>query len=172
MGVTQTLGSINSLLNDISQTLLPSKNPGQRPTKVSDSLLDYLPQCVPPEGEKTLSVITLLQREMTPSFHTPLEGGKDSLCKGGRPLVYSLMLYLSKNKFRKNQTQQWEADKIISAKTSIPNLIAGYKLPFMERPILSRIPCITSGYADFNKVLCQFLFKTCYAKVQSRPSKN
>ena len=42
--------------------------------------------------------------------------------------------------------------KNLGAHRSIQNLIAeGYKLPFRERPKLSRIPCITSGFADFNK---------------------
>ena len=56
VGVTKKVASNNSLLNDISQTVLPSKNPGQRPKTPLDILLDYLPQCASPEGEKTPSV--------------------------------------------------------------------------------------------------------------------
>ena len=42
--------------------------------------------------------------------------------------------------------------KNLGAHHSIQSLIAeGYKLPFRERPKLSRTPCITSGFADLNK---------------------
>ena len=42
--------------------------------------------------------------------------------------------------------------KTLGTHCSILNLIAeGYKLPSRECPKLSRIPCITSGFADCNK---------------------
>ena len=45
----------------------------------------------------------------------------------------------------------------------------GYKLPFRERPNLSRVPCIISSYAGFDKQNAYGpLFKTCCRKAQSK----
>ena len=94
-GVTLAVASSNNFLNDTYQTLLPSRNPGQRPITFRQSL-KLSSQCAPPEGVKTLSVTTLQEREgtpcsqrvrtlciqtpqegvKTPCFHTPPEGKK------------------------------------------------------------------------------------------------
>ena len=72
--------------------------------------------------------------------------------------MYSLILYLSKTKSKRERTVGSRLKSFLpawnnlGAHRSIQNLIAeGYKLPFREPPKLSRIPCITSGFADFNK---------------------
>ena len=177
MGVTFTLANnSNSLLNNISQTPLPPKAPGQKPTITSDVLSDYPPQYVPPEGIKTLSATTLRERKSTPCFHTPPEGvrtpciqtpqeGEKTPCSHtpqegvNTPCVQSHIVFIQDQvQKRTNLTvgsrlksflPTW---KTLGAHCLILNLIAeGYKLPFRERPKLSRIPCITSGFADFNK---------------------
>ena len=177
VGVTLTLASNNnSLLNDTSQTMLPSQAPAQKPTVTSDVLLDYPPQCVPPEGIKTLSATTLRERKRTPCFHTPPEGVRTSCIQTAQegektpcfhtpqegvktPCVQSHIVFIQDQvQKRTNLTvgsrlksflPVW---KTLGAHRSILNLIVeGYKLPFREHPKLSRIPCITSGFADFNK---------------------
>ena len=177
VGVTFTLANNNnSLLNDTSQTPLPPKTPGLKPTITSDVLSDYPPQYVPPEGIKTLSATTLRERKRTPCFHTPPEGvrtpciqtpqeGEKTPCshtpqEGVKtPCVQSHIVFIQDQvQKRTNLTvgsrlkSFLPAWKNLGAHHSILNLIAeGYKLPFRERPKLSRIPCITSGFADFNK---------------------
>ena len=177
MGVTFTLASNNnSLFNDTSQTPLPPKTPGLKPTITSDVLSDYPPQYVPPEGIKTLSATTLPERKRTPCFHTPPEGvrtpciqtpqeGEKTPCshtpqEGVKtPCVQSHIVFIQDQVQKKTNLTVGSrlktflpAWKNLGAHRSIQNLIAeGYKLPFREHPKLSRIPCITSGFADFNK---------------------
>ena len=186
--VTLTLANNNKLLNNISQIALPPQTPGQRPTIISDVLLDYPPQYVPPEGKKSLSATTLQERERTPCphtlservrtpcflspqegertpcFHTQEEGVKTPCSHTPQegvqtPCVQSHIVFIQ------DQVQNKENLKVgsrlksflpvwknVGAHHSIQNLIAeGYKLPFRERPKLSRTPCITSGFADLNK---------------------
>ena len=177
VGVTFTLASNNnSLLNDTSQTPLPPKTPGLKPTITSDVLSDYPPQYVPLEGIKTLSATTLRERKRTPCFHTPPEGvrtpciqtpqeGEKTPCSHTPQEGVKTLCVQSHIVFIQDQVQKrtnltvgsrlksfLPAWKNLGAHHSIQNLIAeGYKLPFRERPKLSRIPCITSGFADFNK---------------------
>ena len=88
----------------------------------------------------------------TPCFHTPQERVKT-------PCVQSHIVFIQDQvQKRTNLTvgsrlksflPVW---KTLGGHHSILNLIAeGYKLPFRECPKLSRIHCITSGFADFNK---------------------
>ena len=199
--VTLTLASNNSnLLNNISQIPLPPQVPGQRPTMISDVLLDYPPQYVPQEGKKSLSATTLQERERTPCphtlpervrtpcflspqegertpcFHTPQEGvktpcshtpqeGVKTPCshtpqEGVKtPGVQSHIVFIQDQVQNENNLKVGSRLKLflpvwknLGAHDSIQSLIAeGYKLPFRERPKLSRTPCITSGFADLNK---------------------
>ena len=77
VGVTLTVASSNSLLNDTYQTVLPSRNPAQRPMTLSDNIS---PQGAPPEGEKT-------------ECYNPTGEGRDSLFSyltgGGKDSLFS-----------------------------------------------------------------------------------
>ena len=84
MGVTLTVAGSNNLLNDIYHIVLPSRNPGQRPTTVSDNLLDYPPQYAAPEGEKT------------PCFHTPPEGARTTCIQTPQEGVKTLCIHTPK----------------------------------------------------------------------------
>ena len=173
VGLTFTLASnSNSLLNDTSQT-------------PSDVLSDYPPQYIPPEGIKTLSATTLWERKRTPCIQTPQEGEKTPCSHTPQegvktPCVQSHIVFIQDQvQKRTNLTvgsrlkSFLPAWKTLGAHRSILNLIVeGYKLPFRERPKLSRIPCITSGFANFNKVPCRLLFKTYFTKAQSTSFKN
>ena len=200
MEVTLTLSNNNNLLNNISQIPLPPQVPGQRPTIISDVLLDYPPQYVPQEGKKSLSATTLQERERTPCphtlpervrtlcflspqegertpcFHTPQEGVKTPCSHTPQegvktpcshtpqegiktPGVQSHIVFIQDQVQNENNLKMGSRLKFflpvwknLGAHHSIQSLIAeGYKLPFRERPKLSRTPCITSGFADLNK---------------------
>ena len=119
-----TLSSSN-LLNDTQTNVLASSHPGQKGIIVSETLLDYFHPHTPPEGEKCVQ--SLQEREKTPCT-------KSDLPVGGR-----LRRFLV----------QWEHQ---GAHHSILSLLKdGYKLPFRERPNLSRVPCITSSYANSDR---------------------
>ena len=68
--------SSSNLLNDTQYQVLPSKNPGLELTMLSGDLLHYVFPVTPPEGEKTLSVLTLPEREKTLCVQSPPEGEK------------------------------------------------------------------------------------------------
>ena len=121
----------------------------------------------PPEGEKTLSVLTLLEREKTPCAQSPLEGemtpcvqplrrgktlcvqsppeGKKTLCVQDISNQVQFKSVHIKEKF----LPEWE--KRGYHRLIIGLIRDGYKLPFRECPNLSRVPCIVSIYAGFGK---------------------
>ena len=170
--------SSSNLLNDIQYQVLPSKNPGLELTMLSGDPLHYDFPVTPPEGEKTLSVLTLPEREKTPCVQSPPEGEKTpcvlplperekTLCvksppEGEKTLVCTGL----SNQVQFNSVQEklqnlpvggrlrqffpeWER---LGSHRLITGLIRnGYKLPFRERPNLSRVPCIVSSYTGFDK---------------------
>ena len=85
-------------------------------------------------------------------FPHPTGGGKDSLC------TVSYCIYPRPSP-KENEPNSGKQAKIFPANMedfrrtpfNPKPYREGYKLPFRERPKLSRIPCITSGFADFNK---------------------
>ena len=119
--------------------MLASSDPGQKGIIVSETLLDYFHPHTPPEGEKTLSVQSLQEREKTPCVQSLQEREKTPCTKSDIPVGGRLRRFLA----------QWEHQ---GAHRSILSLLRdGYKLPFRERPNLSRVPCITSGYAGSDR---------------------
>ena len=73
--------------------MLPSKNPGQRPTITSDNLLDYPPQCATPHEEKTFECYNPTGEGKDSSFAYHSGGGKDSVVSnptgGGKDSLFS-----------------------------------------------------------------------------------
>ena len=157
-----TLSSSN-LLNDTQTNVLASSHPGQKGIIFSETLLDYFHPHTPPEGEKTLSVQSLQERAKTPCVQSLQERAKtpcvQSLQERAKtPCVQSLQERAKTpctksvipvgGRLRRFLTQ-WEHQ---GAHRSILSLLRdGYKLPFRERPNLSRVPCITSGYAGSDR---------------------
>ena len=145
---------------------------------LSGDPLHYVFPVTPPEGEKTLSVLTLPEREKTPCVQSPPEREKtpcvQSPPEGEKtPCVLSLperektlCVQDISNQVQFNSVQEklqnlpvggrlrqflpeWER---LGSHRLITGLIRdGYKLPFRERPNLSRVPCIVSSYAGFDK---------------------
>ena len=76
----QVSTSSSNLLNDTQYQVLPSQNPGVELTMLSGDPLHCVFPVAPPEGEKTLSVLSLPEREKTLCEQSPL---------GGRPCVYN-----------------------------------------------------------------------------------
>ena len=86
----QVVTSSSNLLNDTQYQVLPSQNPGVELTMLSGDPLHCVFPVAPPDGEKTLSVLSLLEREKTPCVQSPLGEGK-TLCvqsppQGGKTL--------------------------------------------------------------------------------------
>ena len=112
----------------------------------------------PPEGEKTLSVLSIPEREKTPCVQSPPESEKTLgvQCQDISNLVQFKSVYIQEKAKdlpvggRLRQfLPEWEKH---GSHRLITGLIRdGYKLPFRERPNLSRVPCIISSYAGFYK---------------------
>ena len=106
----------------------------------------------PQEGERTPHFLTPQEGVKTPRSHTPQEGVKT-------PSVQSHIVFIQDQVQNENNLKVGSRLKLflpvwknLGAHHSIQNLIAeGYKLPFRERPKLSRTPCIISGFSDLNK---------------------
>ena len=72
----QVLTSSNNLLNDTKYQVLPLQNPGLKLTMFLGDPLHCVFPVTPPEGEKTLSVLSLLEKEKTPCVQSPKGEGK------------------------------------------------------------------------------------------------
>ena len=72
--------SSSNLLNDTQYQVLLLQNPGLELTMLLGNPLLCVFPVTPPEGEKTLSVLSLPEREKTPRVQSPRGGGKDSVC--------------------------------------------------------------------------------------------
>ena len=167
----QVVPSSSNLLNDIQYQVLPSKNPGLELTMLSGDPLHYVFPVTP------LSVLTLLEREKTPCVQSPPEGEKTlcvlslperekTLCVQSPEGEKTLCVQDISNQVQFNSVQEklqnlpvggrlrqflpeWER---LGSHGLITGLIRDrYKLPFRERPNLSRVPCIVSSYAGFDK---------------------
>ena len=170
--------SSSNLLNDIQYQVLPSRNPGLELTMLSGDPLHYVFPVTPPEGEKSLSVLTLPEREKTlcvPSLPErektlcvpSLPEREKTLCLQSPPEgEKTLRVQDISNQVQFNSVQEklqnltvggrlrqflpeWER---LGSHRLISGLIRhGYKLPFRESPNLSRVPCIVSSYAGFDR---------------------
>ena len=119
--------------------MLASSHPGQKGIIFSETLLDYFHPHTPPEGSKTPCVQSLQERAKTPCVQSLQERAKIPCTKSDIPVGGRLRRFLP----------QWEHQ---GAHPSILSLLRdGYKLPFRERPNLSRVPCITSSYAGSDR---------------------
>ena len=119
--------------------MLASSHPGRKEIIVSETPLDYFYPHAPPEGEKTLSVQSPQERAKTPCVQSLQEREKTPCTKSNIPVGGRLRRFFA----------QWEHQ---GAHRSILSLLRdGYKLPFREHPNLSRVPCITSGYAGSDR---------------------
>ena len=112
----------------------------------------------PPEGEKTLCVQPPPEGGNTLCVQSPPEG-KKTLCVQSQDISKQVQL---KSVYIQEKAQnlpvggrlrqflpEWE--KQGSRQLIIGLIRDGYKLPFRERPKLSRVPCIISSYAGFDK---------------------
>ena len=176
MGATHQAQSSNNLLNDTQQSVFPPPQPGIRPKTLSESHWDYPQGCTQLNENKSLSASTLQERVKTPCVQTLQEREKtpwvQSLQEREKtPCVQSLQEretsqnVFIRDHFFKLPSQELEVvpvgdrlrrflPKWQKQKThqSILSLIQdGYKLPFRERPKLSRFPCISSGYAGSDR---------------------
>ena len=157
-----TLSSSN-LLNDTQTNVLASSHPGQKGIIFSETLLDYFHPHTPPEREKTLSVQSLQERAKTPCVQSLQERAKTPCAqslqeRAKTPCVQSLQ-EREKTPCTKSVIPvggrlgrfltQWEHQGAHRSILSLPR--DGYKLPFRERPNLSMVPCITSGYAGSDR---------------------
>ena len=99
-----------------------------------------------PERQKTPCLLSLPEREKTLRVQSPPEGEK-TLC------VQSKSVFIHEQPpvgGRLSQfVSQWELNKAHPAILGI--IKEGYKLPFRERPKLTRQPFIVSGYVDSNR---------------------
>ena len=68
--------SSSNLLNDTQYQVLPLQNPGLELTMLLGDPLHCAFLVTPPEGEKTLSVLSLLEREKTPCVQSTKGEGK------------------------------------------------------------------------------------------------
>ena len=118
----------------------------------------------PQEGERTPHFHTPQEGVKTPCSHTPREGVKTPRSHAPQegvktPSVQSHIVFIQDQVQKENNLKVGSRLKLflpvwknLGAHHSIQNLIAeGYKLPFRERPKLSRTPCIISGFSDLNK---------------------
>ena len=80
--VAQVVTSSSKLLNDTQYKVLSPKNPGLELTMLSGDPIHCVFPVAPPEGEKTLSVLTLPERVKTPCVQSPLEGEKTPCVQG------------------------------------------------------------------------------------------
>ena len=150
----QVVPSSSNLLTDTQYQVLPSKNPGLELTVLSGDPLHYVFTVTPPEGEKTLSVLTLPEREKTLCVQSPPEGEKilcvqDTSNQVQFNSVQEKLQNLPVGGRLRQFLAEWER---LGSHQLITGLIRdGYKLPFRECPNLSRVPCIVSSYAGFDK---------------------
>ena len=149
----QVVTSSSNLLNDTQYQVLPSQNPGVELTMLSGDPLHCVFPVAPPEGEKTLSVLSLPEREKTPCVQSPLEGRKTQDISN---LVQFKSVYIqekTKDLLVGGRLRQFlpEWEKHGSHRLITGLIRDGYKLPLRERPNLSRVPCIISSYAGFDK---------------------
>ena len=89
----QVVTSSSNLLNDTQYQVLSLQNPRLERTTLSGDPLHCVFPVTPPEGEKTLSVLSLPEREKTPCVQFPWGEG-ETLCvqphwRGERLCVYS-----------------------------------------------------------------------------------
>ena len=80
----QVVTSSSNLLNDTQYQVLPSQNPGLELTMLSGDPSHCVFPVTPREGQKTLSVLTLLEREKTLCVQSPPEVEK-TLCVQSPP---------------------------------------------------------------------------------------
>ena len=155
MEAAQVVTSSSNLLNDTQYQVLPLQNPGLELTMLSGDPLHCFPcnpsregedsECVIPTGEGKDSVCTV-----------PTRGGENSGCTVSETpnLVQFKSVFIQEKDLpvggRLRQfLPEWEKH---GSHQLITGLIKdGYKLPFRERPNLSRVPCIISSYAGFDK---------------------
>ena len=165
---------------DTQYQVLPLQNPGLELTMPLGDPLHCVFPVTPPEGEKTLSVLSLSEREKTPCVQSPKGEGKTPCVQpppvGGKtPCVQSppegekTLVVRSQDTSKLVQFKSVfipEKDLPVGGRLRqflpewekhgshqlITGLIRdGYKLPFREHPNLSRVPCIISSYTGFNK---------------------
>ena len=123
-------------------------------------------ECVIPTGEGKDSVCTVPKGGGKDSVCTaPTGGGKDSVCtvptRGGENSGCTVSGYIQSSSVQKciysrkrcarlrQFLLEWEKH---GSHRLITGLIRdGYKFPFRKRPNLSRVPCIISSYAGFDK---------------------
>ena len=162
MEATHQAQSSNNLLNDTQQSVLPPPQPGIRPKTLSESHWDYPQGCTLLNGNKPLSASTLQERVKTPCIHTPFVQSLQEREK--TPCVQSQNVFIPDQFFKLPSQElevapvggrlrrflpEWQKQK---THQSILSLIQdGHKLPFRERPKLSRFPCISSGYAGSDR---------------------
>ena len=147
----QVVPSSSNLLNDIQYQVLPSKKkkktPGLELTMLSGDPLHYVFPVTPPEGEKTLSVLTLPEREKTPCVQSPPEGEK-TLCVQdiSNEVQFNSVQEKLQNLPVGGRLRQFlpERERLGSHELITGLIRDGYKLPFRECPNLSRVPCIVS----------------------------
>ena len=97
-------------------------------------------ECTVPSGEGKDSLCTVPSGEGKDSLCTVPSGeGKTPCTKSDIPVGGRLRRFLT----------QWEHQEAHQSRLSL--LRDGYKLPFRERPNLSRVPCITSSYAGSDR---------------------
>ena len=178
----QVVTSSNNLLNDTQYQVLPLQNPGLELTMLLGDPLHCVFLVTPPEGEKTLSVLSLPERENTPCVQSPKGEGKtpcvQSPPEGGKtPCVQS-----PPEEEKTLVVQSQHTPKLVQFKSVfisekdlpvggrlrqflpewkkhgshqlITGLIRdGYKLPFRERPNLPSVPCIISSYTRKSGIL-------------------
>ena len=176
----QVVTSSSNLLNDTQYQVLPLQNPGLELTMLLGDPLHCVFPVTPPEGEKTLSVLSLPEREKTlcvqspkgegktPCVQPPPEGGKtpcvQSPPEGQKALVvqsqdtpklvqFKSVFIPEKDLPVGGRLRQFlpEWEKHGSHRLITGLIRDGYKLPFRERPNLFRVPCIISSYAGFDK---------------------
>ena len=176
----QVVTGRNNLLNDSQYKVLPSKNPRLELIMCSGDPSHCVFPVAPPEGEKTLSVLTLPERVKTPCVQSPPEGEK-TLCVQPLPERGKTLCVQSPPEGEKtlcvqdisNQVQlksvhiqeklqnlpvggrlrqiRLEWERLGSHRLITGLIRDGYKLPFRECPNLSRVPGIVGSYAGFDK---------------------
>ena len=121
--------SSSNLLNDIQTNVLDSSHLGQKQITVSETILVYCYPHAPPEGTPCFE--SLQEREKTPCVQSLQEKEKTPCIKTVLPVGGRLRHVLS----------QWEEQG--THRSILSQRRDGYRLPFRERPNLSRVPCIT-----------------------------
>ena len=114
---------------------------------LSGDPLHYVFPVTPPEGEKTLSVLTLPEREKTLCVQSPPEGEK-TLCVQdiSNEVQFNSVQEKLQNLPVGGRLRQFlpERERLGSHQLITGLIRDGYKLPFRECPNLSRVPCIVS----------------------------